>query len=279
MGKDGYASPDDGRRRKKAGARFGSIRLPSWALGAIGFIGLVVLAGLLTMIALGVVAFSRSQDAREGGGDFLASVQSACLPNSTIWIATTVDGYEDRSDIVNITTLLVERVGDLVSVTAQFPLPFPGWFDADDIRNPGDIFFLVDSRCVPPSSGFLPCSDLCRQGIDPSIGDALVDYTIEDYFIQYGQDYVLSVELAKPTPSITDGWVPIQTSPDLGDTVFYGINPQITSGNSTSGTVGVRLYTFTLTYYTNASSGWTIPDICKGTLCQTSDFFPDTDIA
>lgn len=248
-------------------------------MGLVGVVGAVVLAGLLTMIALGVVAFSRSQDAREGGGDFLASVQTACLPNSTIWIATTKDGYEDRSDIVNITTLRIERVGDLVSVTAQFPLPFPLWFDGSDIRIPGDLYFLVDSRCVPPSSGFLPCDDLCRQGIDPAAGDSLVDYTIEDYFIQYGQEYVLSVDSSTPTPFLGDFWVPIQSSPDLGETVFYGANPQITSGNSTSGQVGVRLYTFTLTYYTNASSGWTIPDMCKGSLCQTSDFFPDTDTA
>ena len=184
--------------------------------------------------------------------------------------------YNDRSDDLNVTALSIERVGNLVKVTAQFLKPF-GPFIPGNLANAGvNLWFLLDSRCIPESAGFRPCTGACTSNpSNPLAGISIIDYNDEDYFAQYDEYSALVAHANAPSPILASNWIPYQWSPDGGATVFYGQSPFLYAGNSTSSvTIGVNLYSFSLTYYTNSSSDWTIPDVCRGGICQAANFYP-----
>jgi hypothetical protein len=274
MGKDGYASPDDGRRRKKAGARVGSISLSSWQMGVLGFIGLVVLAGLLTMIALGTVAFSRSQDVSQHGGDFLAEAEMVCLSNQSVSISAYPDNSYERSGLANVTALLYERVGNLVQVTAQFLSPFtPGFSNSGDVF-PVQLAFFVDARCIPPASGFVPCNDNCMDNYPWTSGGSqyVINFTDTSFAVQLQVSGIIQKINDDPDalPAYLNTDSGLLQATDDAENVFYGVITQLFQGTPATNPYDTLVESFTLgmTYYTNASSSWRIPDHCRGGLCQ-----------
>lgn len=262
MSNDGYASPDGGRKRHKAGAqgyRGMYLPMPTWQIAGLGAIGVVVAICSIFGLVAGAIYLS----SRDTAGSQWTKVMTSCVPlNHTF----SYSAEHDLTDFIETATLEIARTHNVVTATTVFALV--GGTANDLVIDLNEYALFLDSRCIPPSASFAPCSDPCPAPDDLMDESTLVGNSAAQLPV-FGIVHTQVAGTINVNAPGTGFVYPIQA--ESGGINWYGVDFTNPVEFDVAGGYALAQVVFTLTYTTNASSSWTIPDFCASGPCQSQD--------
>jgi hypothetical protein len=241
-------------------------RRTSGTMAANRMIVPLLLTGIIVMAIFLGFAYHNASEAEDGGGVYNTRVNSFCLPLNETAL------YQEsgsRIDQLNISNAQIKFTGHAVEVSVNFFSPFVMDAPATD----QDFRIYIDSRCLPPSHAFRPCTDPCPDAATSD--DLLFNYSQTGYggFIQGGvvSDYSLADD-QDYSPDIFSERV-IQGL--VGEELFYGNKLILRIPAAATGDVVVSNMRMWLNYNMNTHLDWKIPAFCLDGPCLDADLSPD----
>jgi hypothetical protein len=225
-----------------------------------------VLAGMTVVAFVAAVMYF---DGQVPGPGQPANVQMACVPTDHTYAAISLNNAPDQELTVTSLTIVVERTGNFVTVTASSELSAGLLAITQNVVATTGSW--IDSRCIPPSISFANCSETCISDTD---GCSLPTTDSSAHGL-FGCDSTLPVSFFASVPAFcgTSTSVSASSGPSgsigaIDDIEYYGV---VAYTQTTSSRCWIAAPTIVMNYVTSAPESWTIPDFCTGGPCLSQN--------